>query len=194
MKLACPLPSPSKVAPNSSLLIARVLAGDPQAERALYAAYVDRTYRLALRMTGDDEVAREATQQTFIRVFRWLHTFRGESSFATWLHRVAVNVTSGELRHVTRSRERELGLDAVAPIASSFHEPDPMLRQRLQDALGSLPEIYRVVVLMHDLDGFTHDQISEALEIPSGTSKARLSRARARLRPLLTRCALEYAS
>jgi RNA polymerase sigma-70 factor, ECF subfamily len=105
-----------------------------------------------------------------------------------------VNVTLSGLRKVRRSREVEQELDRVVPVAFSPREPDPMLRQRIEEALGSLPEPYRLVVVMHDLEGFTHDEIGRTLDIPSGTSKARLSRARARLRPLLAECAQEYAT
>jgi RNA polymerase sigma-70 factor, ECF subfamily len=194
MKSAFRLPHPREIAQDPSSLIARAIAGDPLAERALYDAHVDRTYHLAFRMTGDEELAMESTQQAFIRAFAALHTFRGNSSFSTWLHRVTVNVVTNHLRQVRRFRQRELQLDAADTIAASSHQRDPILRQRIQDALRSLPEMYRTVVMMHDVDGFTHAQIGEVLEIPSATSKARLFRARAQLRRLLAGCALEYAS
>jgi RNA polymerase sigma-70 factor, ECF subfamily len=176
-------------------LIDRARAGDPRAERALYDAHVDRLFRLAFRLTGDEELATEYTQQAFTRAFRSLHTFRGDASFSTWLHRVTVNVTLSGLRKDRRRREVEQELETVAPPAAPPARPsDPMLRQRIEDALESLPGLYREAVVLHDIRGYTHDEISSMLAIPSGTSKARLSRARARLRPLLAGCALEYAT
>jgi len=176
--------------------VSRALAGDGQAERALYETHVDRVYGLALRMTRDEDLAREYTQEAFTRAFRRLDTFRGDSSFGTWLHRVTVNVTLSGLQKVRRTRAVEQDLDVAAPALTHACrlDSDPMLRRRLRDALGSLPELYRVVVVMHDLEGFTHEQIGQSLNIPAGTSKARLSRARARLRPLLSECALDYAT
>jgi RNA polymerase sigma-70 factor, ECF subfamily len=194
MKPEAPKQAKDSFEQDPSSRVARALAGDPKAQRALYDAYVHRTYRLALRLTGDEELAEEVTQQTFIRAFRWLHTFRGESTLATWLHRIAVNVTVSELRGLQRRRRHEVDLDAAEVTSSVSRERDPLLRQRMDEALASLPEIYRGVVVMHDLEGFTHDQIGLALEIPTGTSKARLFRARTRLRPLLERYALDYAS
>jgi RNA polymerase sigma-70 factor, ECF subfamily len=194
MKPADPPKPTGPTEQDPSSLIARALAGDPKAERSLYDNYVHRTYCLALRLTGDDELAEEATQQTFIRAFRWLHTFRGESSFTTWLHRITVNATLSELRGLQRRRRHEVALEAAGVVSSVRREGDPLLRQRMDDALASLPEIYRGALVMHDVEGFTHDQIGVALAIPVGTSKARLFRARARLRPLLETCALDYAS
>lgn len=194
MKSADPKPAKGSPDQDPSSDIAGALAGDPKAQRSLYEAHVHRTYAVALRLTGDEAVAEEATQQAFIRAFRWLHTFRGESSFATWLHRITVNVTLSELRRLQRIRRNEVDLDSAVVTSSGSGERDPMLRRRMNDALESLPEIYRGVVVMHDLEGFTHQQIGAALKIPTGTSKARLSRARARLRPLLEGYALDYAS
>lgn len=176
------------------LLIARARSGDQHAVRALYDTHVDRLFRLAWRMTGDEELAREYTQQAFIRAFRSLHAYRGEASFGTWLHRVTVNVTLSGLRQVRRTREVEQELETASPGPVMPQDSDPMLRQRIEDALESLPELYREAVVLHDIEGFTHNEIAGILSIPSGTSKARLSRARARLRHVLAGCALEYAS
>ncbi|HVM43934.1 MAG TPA: sigma-70 family RNA polymerase sigma factor, partial [Gemmatimonadales bacterium] len=85
-------------------LIARARAGEPAAERALYEAHVDRVYRLAYRMAGDDDLARDFTQDTFIRAFERLHEFRGEAQFSTWLHPIAVTVVLNGLRKVKRLR------------------------------------------------------------------------------------------
>lgn len=179
---------------HAGSLIDRALSGDARAQHALYQEHVDRVYRLVFRLTGDEDQALEYTQQAFTRAFLRLSTYRGDASFATWLHRVAVNVTLSGLRKARRSQEVEQKLQAVAPRSHSPRPGDPMLRQRIAEALAALPAVYRDAVVLHDIHGYTHDEIASILDIPSGTSKARLSRARARLRPMLAGCALDYAA
>jgi RNA polymerase sigma-70 factor (ECF subfamily) len=174
-------------------LIARVIRGDETAARALYDAHVDRIYRLAYRMCGRPELAREFTQDAFVRAFDRLAEFRGEASLATWLHAIAVSVVLNGLRRVKRFRDREAGLDEVRQLGVEHRALEPDLKQRLHRAIDRLPEHGRVVFLMHDLEGFTHEEIGETLGIPSGTSKARLSRARAALREELADFAGEWA-
>lgn len=184
--------------PHTDGLIDRVLAGDERAARALYDAHRQRAYGLALRLTGDEELARECTQQAFTRAFLRLSSFRRDSSFATWLHRVTVNTALSQLRQLRRSRATEQDLDVDVDLCLAARpapgERDPMLRERIRQALDTLPDSFRVVVLLHDVEGFTHEEIGKVLDIASGTSKARLSRARARLRLLLAGCAREYAA
>jgi RNA polymerase sigma-70 factor, ECF subfamily len=194
MKEAEPPRTRATAASAPCQLIARARAGDAAAERALYDAHVGRIYRLTLRLAGDEELAQEFTQQTLTRAFRSLHTFRGDASFSTWLHRVAVNVTLSGLRRLRRRRDVELDLEVGAPPGDNPRDSDPMLRQRIQEALDSLPDLYRQAVVLHDVQGFTHEEIAGILNIPAGTSKARLSRARARLRPMLAACAFDYAA
>jgi RNA polymerase sigma-70 factor (ECF subfamily) len=166
-------------------LIARVLAGDPAAERALYDAHVDRVYRLAYRMAGDDDLAQDITQETFIRAFERLASFRGQSALSTWLHSITVSVALNGLRKVRRLERREAPLDDAGPVAAAGRPADPDLRARMREAIAALPTGYRTVFLMHDVEGFTHEEIGAALGIESGTSKAQLSRARAKLRAAL---------
>jgi RNA polymerase sigma-70 factor (ECF subfamily) len=175
-------------------LIARVLSGDPGAERALYDAHVDRVFRLACRLAGDEELARDCTQDTFIRAFERLGEFRGDASLATWLHTITVSVTLNGLRKTRRLRQRETELDETAPVGFAPREAEPDLKLRLARAVDGLPEIYRVVFVMYDIEGFSHDEIGKALGVPTGTSKARLSTARAKLREALADFAGEWAS
>ena len=154
---------------DERVLIRRVLAGEPSAERELYDTHVDRVFRLCYRMAGDEELAREFTQETFIRAFDRLSGFRGEAALSTWLHAIAVSVALNGLRKIKRFRARETDLD------------------------DALPELYRVVFLMHDAEGYTHKEIGATLGVPTGTSKARLSRARALLREALSDFAEEFA-
>ena len=174
-------------------LIARVLAGDAGAERALFDAHVDRVYRLAFRLTGHDDLAQDCTQDTFIRAFERLHTFRGESSLSTWLHSIATSVTLNALRKVKRFRQREADLTAANHVGSEQRRAEPDMRTRLAEAIDTLPEGYRAVFVMHDIEGYTHEEIGAALGVQSGTSKAQLFRARAKLRELLADFAGEWA-
>jgi RNA polymerase sigma-70 factor (ECF subfamily) len=166
-------------------LISRVLAGDPSAERALYDKHVDRVFRLVYRMAGDMDRAQDYTQETFIRAFSRLQSFRGDSALSTWLGSIAISVTLNGLRKVRRRNERELGLDEVVPVGHVVREAEPDLKVRLTQAIDDLPEGYRVVFVMHDVEGYTHEEIATSLGVHPGTSKAQLFRARARLREAL---------
>jgi RNA polymerase sigma-70 factor (ECF subfamily) len=174
-------------------LIARIRGGDRSAERALYDAHVDRVYRLTFRMTGSADLAEDFTQDAFVRAFAHLPEFRGESSFSTWLHAIAVSVVLNGMRKVKRLREREVELEAAGEMGVEGREAEPDLKQRLRRAIDGLPDHARTVFLMHDLEGYTHEEIGEVLGIPSGTSKARLFRARAALREELADFAGEWA-
>jgi RNA polymerase sigma-70 factor (ECF subfamily) len=175
-------------------LISRVRAGEAAAERALYDAHVDRVYRLAYRLAGDDELARDFTQETFIRAFERLDTFRGESRLSTWLHAIATTVALNGLRKVKRFRTRETVLEAADGVAGRTRSAEPDLKSRLHDAIDALPRKYRAVVVMHDVEGYTHEEIAAALGVEVGTSKAQLSRARAKLRAALSDFAGEWVS
>lgn len=167
-------------------LIAGLRARDPVAERRFYDLHVENLYRLALGMTGDVDTARLCTQDAFIRAFAGIDGFRGDARLSTWLHSITVSVVLDRLRRLKRLQDREVALDPGlrAPPGAQFRiEPD--LRERLREEVRRLPDIYRVVVVMHDLEGFTHDDIARVLGIAPGTSRARLSRARGMLRDAL---------
>jgi RNA polymerase sigma-70 factor (ECF subfamily) len=173
-------------------LVERAKGGDTDAFRVLYDMHVDRIYRLATRMAGDQELARDFTQDTFVRAWQRLDGFRGESAFSTWLHSIAVSVSLNGLRQRDRHRTREAPLDDAVDIAPSARRVEPDVKDRLHRALDELPEIYRTVFLMHDLEGYSHGDIAETLDIAQGTSKARLFRARAKLRESLGEAMKEY--
>jgi len=166
-------------------LIGRVLAGDPSAERALYDAHVDRVFRLVYRMAGDLDRAQDYTQETFIRAFGRLREFRGEAALSTWLGSIAISITLNGLRKVKRSWEREVVLDDSLAMGRATPEAEPDLKERLAQAIDDLPDGYRVVFVMHDVEGYTHEEIASSLGVHPGTSKAQLFRARARLRESL---------
>lgn len=173
-------------------MIERAREGDELAYRALYDAHVDRIYRLAYRMAGDDDLAKDFTQEAFLRAFDKLDQFRGDAAFSTWLHSIAVSVSLNGLRKVDRHRKRERSLEDAAPLATANRRVDPGVRDRLNDAVDELPDIYRTVFLMHDLEGYSHGEIAETLGVAEGTSKARLFRARAKLRDALGEEMQEY--
>ena len=170
---------------SESQLVARVIEGDPAAQREMYESHVDRIYRLAYRLAGEDELARDFTQLTFIRAFERIGDFRGESSLATWLHTIGVSIALNGLRKVKTARNREAPIEAASGIGTYQRDAEPDLKARLKAAIDSLSDKYRTVFLMHDVEGFTHEEIGSALGIPAGTSKTRLFQARAKLREAL---------
>jgi RNA polymerase sigma-70 factor, ECF subfamily len=163
-------------------LLERLRAGESAAERTFYERHVDRIYRLILRMSGRPELAQEWTQDTFIRAFDRLGQFRGESALGSWLHAIAVSVTLNGLRQQKRREAFAAPLEEATTVIAGTVDGDPDLRTRLTSAIAALPEGTRRVFVMHDVEGFTHEEISEALGVAVGTSKSQLFRAREKLR------------
>lgn len=173
-------------------LIERARKGDRAAEREIYDVHVDRVFRLAYRMCGRADLAEDFTQETFVKAFGALDRFRGEAALSTWLHSIATRVVLNGLRSVKRHERRAESLEAVDREGAAPEPPEPDLKRRLTAALDGLKDEYRMVVVMHDLEGYTHDEIGAALGIAEGSSKARLSRARAMLRAELAPYAMEW--
>ena len=144
---------------DEELLVARAKRGDAAAERQLYDNHVGRIYRLAYRMTGEDDQAQEFTQETFIRAFERIDQFRGESKFGTWLNSIGTSVIYNGLRKVTRFRQREFEYDEVGAIAGSERHAEPDLKEKLTLAIDDLPVKYKMVFVMHDVEGYTHEEI-----------------------------------
>jgi RNA polymerase sigma-70 factor, ECF subfamily len=157
--------------------------GDARAIRTLYDRYAPRVYAVVRRIAGDDDLAQDYAQEAWIRAIRALPTFRGDARFSTWLHRIAVNSALQALRKAETRRRRE----APAPeqIAAAPKRGDALLQKRLEDALDDLPEGMRRVLILHDVEGYTHEEIGDALGVTSGTSKSQLFKARAKMRELL---------
>jgi RNA polymerase sigma-70 factor (ECF subfamily) len=166
-------------------LVERAQRGDAAAQRALYETNVERVYRLAFRLSGRDDVAREMTQDAFVRAFQRLGEFRSESAFSTWLHTIAVSVTLNEVRRRKRVHAREASLLEASSVEERQRPSDPIMRERIAEAVATLPDKQRMVFLMHDAEGFTHEEIATTLGVAVGTSKAQLSYARAKLRAAL---------
>lgn len=173
-------------------LIERARSGEAEAERALYEAHVDPVYRLAYRMAGDPDLAKDFTQEAFIKAFDGLGDFRGDAAFGTWIHTITTRVVLNGLRKVKRRNRHEAPMEAAADRGAGPGSTEPDVRDRLREALDGLSDGYRMVVVMHDLEGYTHEEIGAALGIATGSSKARLSRARAQLRDDLADYAVEW--
>ena len=182
-------PPPDRV--DDRALIARVLAGDRTAGRALYEAHAPRVFRVAFRMTRDEVLAQDFTQETFIRAFAQLGTFRGDAALSTWLHRIAFTVTANGMRKVKRLRMRETPLEAAEGVGQDADDAE--LRTRLHAAIEALPEIYQSVIVLHLIEGFTHAEIAEIQGVAEGTCKSRLHTARAMLRATLADLAPDEA-
>jgi RNA polymerase sigma-70 factor (ECF subfamily) len=166
-------------------LVARVLAGDRLAARELYDAHAPRVYRVIYRLTRDSDLADEYLQDAFVRIFDHLPGFRGDARLGTWIHRIAVSTALNGLRGRNRRDSREIDLDSARTLAAPPDRLEPDLRERLRQAIDALPEIYRVPVLLFDVEGFSHAEIAEMIGVPEGTCKSRLNRARAQLREAL---------
>lgn len=175
-------------------MIARVLAGDRVAARELYDAHAPRVYRLAFRLTGDADLARESTQDVFVRAFQRLDTFRGDSALGTWLHRITITVVLSARERRQRQNNREVPLESWTECGDPSGSTDPILRDRLHRAINELPDAYRVTLIMHDMEGYKHHEIAEILGVAEGTCKSRLSLARAKLRVMLADLAEEAGS
>lgn len=160
-------------------------SGDVHAFERLYHGHVARIHSLARRMVGPDD-ADEGTQDVFVRVWEKLSTFRGESAFGTWLHRLAINVMLARRAGHGRRRQREVEGERVMGLAVA-RSASPELRMDFEAAIGRLPDGAREVFVLHDVEGFKHHEIAEMLGVATGTSKAQLHRARMALRRHLER-------
>lgn len=174
-------------------LVAAAQAGDSDAVTALVHRYQTRIYNFALAMTGNAADAEDLTQETFIRAFRGLRRFRGDSSFRNWLYRIAAN--AAHTLRGTRLRqaavwEARVESDEVAErhLAGGGEsvERQAIRRQAIDRALAALPVELRTAVVLHDVEGLEYHEIAEAMDVPIGTVMSRIFRARRRLRPLLS--------
>lgn len=187
--MTLPLPLSSSPA-DSSDDVTLAANGDRRAFERLYRANVDRIFSLCVRMVGDRAKAEELTQDAFVRAWEKLGTFRGDSQFSTWLHRLAVNVVLNDRE--TEGRRRDRHDDAVEDMDTiSYGDvrplPVPGLSLDLEQAIAALPPGAKKVFVLHDIEGYTHEEIAESLGVTAGGCKAQLHRARMILRRMLTR-------
>ena len=171
--------------------IKRARSGDGDAVRELYNRYAPRVYAVVRRLAGDDALAEDWAQEAWIRVIRALPSFRGDARFSTWLHRIVVNSALHGRRWRERRARNEVELPATLPAGSRSEQVT--LRLTIEQALQGLPDGMRQVLVLHDVEGYTHEEIATFLGVTAGTSKSQLFKARARMRKLL-RPSLETSS
>ena len=169
--------------PSDRVMIEACRRGEHRAMEALYHQYKRRVYGLVTRIVGPSD-ADEVAQEVFVRIYRGLARFRGDAALGTWIYRLAVNAA---LSHVTRrARRATCGEDGYANLAAPAPmRRDPRLAQRLEAALLELPPGYRAVLVLHDIEGLSHEECSAILDCRVGTSKSQLHKARAKMRDLL---------
>ena len=165
--------------------------GDMEAFEALYERYYRRVYSLCLRMVANVTEAEDLTQEVFIQLIRKLGSFRGESAFTTWLHRLTVNhvLMHFRKRGVRLEKTTDEGdVPEQAEVGSERPQTMPVIdRIALDKAIAQLPPGYRSVFLLHDVEGYEHEEVADMLGCSVGTSKSQLHKARMRLRQLLTK-------
>jgi len=169
---------------TESQVIRQAAEGDARAIRTLYDRYAPRVFAVVRRIAGDDELAQDYAQEAWIRAVRALPSFRGDSRFSTWLHRIAVNAALQALRRTETRRRREAPFPAEVPVGP--RGGDTLLQRRLERALDALPEGMRRVLILHDVEGYTHEEIGDAIGVTAGTSKSQLFKARAKMREMLS--------
>jgi RNA polymerase sigma-70 factor (ECF subfamily) len=177
-------------APGSDPLasdVALAASGDRRAFERLYRENVNRVFSLCTRMTGSRTRAEELTQDVFVRAWEKLPLFRGESAFSTWLHRLAVNVVLNARKVEGRERGRSSEDDETELELPSHKVARHAERMDLEAAIALLPRGARRVFVLHDVEGYKHEEIAEMLGVTSGGSKAQLHRARLLLREALNR-------
>jgi RNA polymerase sigma-70 factor (ECF subfamily) len=168
---------------NEAQLIRKACQGDGRAVRALYERYAPRVHAVVRRIAGDDDLAQDYAQEAWIRAIRALPTFRGDARFSTWLHRIAVNAALQASRKAqTRAKRR---VEMPEEVAIGPARSDALLETRLEEALDRLPDGMRRVLILHDVEGYTHEEIGDALGVTSGTSKSQLFKARVKMREML---------
>lgn len=181
--LAEPRPRVVAALSDDAQLVAACCRGEARAMEMLYHQFKRRVFSMAQRIVGTTD-AEEVAQEVFVRVFRSLAAFRGDSQLSTWVYRLTVNAS---LTHLARrSRRKEVSDEILAEVAAP---PDPErdlgLAARIEAALQQLPPGYRAILVLHDVEGLSHDECAAILECRVGTCKSQLHKARARMRELL---------
>jgi RNA polymerase sigma-70 factor, ECF subfamily len=181
--------SPSTIGENRAAAleyIRRAQAGDADAFEQLYREHSPRIYALCLRLkAGDKTNATELLQDVFVKAWRRLDTFRGDCAFASWLHRLAVNTMLESARSDGRRAARVLPMEDTSRLAGAARSSGIELKMDMESAIASLPKGARLAFVLHDVEGYQHQEIAEQLGVTVGTVKAQLHRARRLLRDRL---------
>jgi RNA polymerase sigma-70 factor, ECF subfamily len=170
--------------------------GDPKGFEFLYRLHKRRVFSLCLRLAGNHAIAEELTQEAFLLVFRRIATFRGDSAFSTWLHRLTVNVVFMYIRQqhsriVPQASLEQTDFEENEHLRDRIGAPDPVLsrsidRITLEDAIRRLAPGYRIILVLHDIEGYEHQEIADLLSCSVGNTKSQLHKARLKLRTLLS--------
>ena len=191
---------------EDAALVAALKAGSEEAFGILISQYSQPLFNLIARSLQDPADAADITQEVFIKVFRSIRSFHGESSLRTWLYRIALHEASNQRRWWTRHKRQELTIDTPLSSAESEDGDDSLclgatllcgedsphqhaehgeLKARVEDCLRKLPEVFRTVVVLREMEGFSYEEIAEVVQVPAGTVKSRLTRGRAALKEIL---------
>ena len=176
--------------PDDSADVRLAAAGDRKAFERLYRLHVNRVFSICTRMCGSRTKGEELTQDVWVRVWEKLPQFRGDAQFSTWLHRVAVNIALTERKNEARSRKRlveDESDEGETPLQKASVTPGYGDRMDITAALETLPAGARQIFVLHDIEGYKHEEIADMCGITAGGSKAQLHRARMLLREALTR-------
>ena len=165
-------------------LIRRAVEGDERAMQALWSRHAPHIDAVVRRLAGDPDLAADIAQEVWIQIFRALPGYRGDSQFKTWAHRIAVNRTLNALRKVRRLSKVETGIEDDS-VAVEHEGERSMLAAAIEEATAKLSPGARAVFVLHDVEGYTHEEIARELGITAGGSKSQLFKARAKLRKLL---------
>jgi RNA polymerase sigma-70 factor (ECF subfamily) len=181
--LAEPRARGSATLTDDAQLIAACRRGEARAMEMLYHQFKRRVFGMAHRIVGSSD-AEEVAQEVFVRVFRGLGSFRGDSALSTWIYRLTVNASLSHL--AKRGRRQEVGEEGLTEVpAPPVTERDSALASRIEAALGRLPAGYRAILVLHDVEGLSHEECAAILECRIGTCKSQLHKARGRMRELL---------
>jgi RNA polymerase sigma-70 factor (ECF subfamily) len=169
---------------SDQLLIRRAIDGDERALRQLWSQYAPRIDAVVKRLAGDPDLAADIAQDVWIQIFRALKTYRGDAQFGTWAHRIAVNRTLNALRKVRRLAKVEMDIEEDS-VSVEMDSDRAFVAASIEEAARKLPDGARTVFMLHDVEGYTHEDIARELGITTGASKSQLFKARAKLRRLL---------
>jgi RNA polymerase sigma-70 factor (ECF subfamily) len=186
---AIPLRRDDAVSPSHAesidALVRKAQAGDVRAFEAVYHQTSDRVYSVCLRMSGDSDRATELVQAVFVRVWERLPSFRGESLFTTWLHRLTVNLVLQDRRSRGRREAREIGSDDLDRYGRAARRSMPGTKVDLERAIAGLPAKARQVLVLRDVEGYKYDEIARMTGVSLGTVKAQIHRARGLVKEVL---------
>jgi len=172
--------------PFDQLDLKRAIAGDERAMQRLWSQHAPHIDAVVRRLCGDPELAADISQEVWMQIFRALPSYRGDSQFGTWAHRIAVNRTLNALRKIRRIAKLEIDIEDDSAI-TEMDSDRTFVAESIEQAMGKLSPGARAVFVLHDVEGYKHEEIAEMMGITSGGSKAQLHRARLLLREALER-------